>query len=188
MTDQVPEIHVLLMQVESRFGNITRSSDFSSLSDEIENATRELLSPSTLKRLWGYVNYMSSPRIYTLDVLSRYIGYKDFGHFCEEIHNNPTFVSGFLTEDNLASDSLMSGEKIRIGWEPDRLVTLEYIGNNRYVVLEVENASLQVGDIFTLPAIVKGFPLYIPHIERNGGLTPLYVAGYRSGITLLKKL
>ena len=35
---------------------------------------------------------------------------------------------------------------------------------------------------------LKGFPLYIPHIERNGRQTPLYVAGYRNGITLLKKL
>ena len=188
MSDQIPEIHVLLMQVESRFGSLSRPADFSHLSDEIESATSELLSPSTLKRLWGYVNYMSSPRVYTLDVLSRYIGYTDFGSFCSEIHNNPEFVSGFLTEDSISSDSLAQGEKLRIGWDPDRLVTLEYIGDNRYVVLEVENASLEVGDIFTLPAIVKGFPLYIPHIERNGRQTPLYVAGYRNGITLLKKL
>ena len=88
MSDQIPEIHVLLMQVETRFGSLSRPADFSHLSDEIENATSELLSPSTLKRLWGYVNYMSNPRLYTLDVLSRYIGYTDFGSttddtFCE---------------------------------------------------------------------------------------------------------
>ena len=188
MSDQIPEIHVLLMQVESRFGGLSRPSDFSSLSDEIENVTSEPISPSTLKRLWGYVNYMSSPRIYTLDVLSRYVGYDDFGKFCENIHGSDQFVSGFLGEDAISADGLRPGNRIRVGWDPDRLVTLEYLGENRFEVIQVQNASLQAGDRFTLPVIVKGFPMYIPHIERNGALTPLYVAGYRSGVTLLKKL
>lgn len=188
MSDPIPEIHVLLMQVESRFGSLSRPADFSNLSDEIESVTSEPISPSTLKRLWGYVNYMSNPRIYTLDVLSRYVGYADFGQFCEDIHGSDQFVSGFLSEETVSSDSLRPGERIRIGWDPDRLVTLAYLGNNRYEVEEVQHASLLPGDRFSLPAIVKGFPMYIPHIERNGTRTPLYVAGYRSGITLLKKL
>lgn len=188
MSDQIPEIHVLLMQVESRFGNVSRPTDFENLSEDIENATSELLSASTLKRLWGYVNYLSNPRLYTLDVLSRYIGYQDFGSFCEKIHQSQDYVSGFLSEDSLVCDSLEKGAKIRIGWNPDRLVTLEYLGGNRFEVKDVQNASLRVGDRFMLPAIVKGFPIYIPHIERDGRLTPMYVAGYQDGITLIKRL
>lgn len=188
MSDHIPEIHVLLMKVESRFGSLNRPADFNQLSDDIESITSEFLSTSTLKRLWGYVNYVSNPRVYTLDVLSRYLGYSSFSNFCHEIHNTSEFVSGFLTEECIASDNLKVGEKLRIGWDPDRMVVLDYIGDNRYKVLEVQNASLIVGDVFTLPAIVKGYPLYIPYIERNGTKTPLYVAGYRSGITLLKKL
>ncbi len=179
---------MLLMQVESRFGSVSHASDFANLSEDIENETSELVSSSTLKRLWGYVDYMSNPRIYTLDVLSRYIGYQDFGHFCAEIHNDPQFVSGFLTGECLSADSLLEGEKIRVGWDPNRIVVLKYLGNNRFEVVSVQNASLLKGDRFVLPAIVKGFPMYIPHIERDGKTTPMYVAGYRSGITLIKKL
>ena len=188
MSEQIPEIHVLLMQVESRFGNLAKSADFENLSDDIENSTSELLSASTLKRLWGYVNYMSSPRTYTLDVLSRYIGYQSFNSFCEQIHETSEFVSGFLSEDSLVAENLQPGDRVRIGWNPDRLVTLLYKGENRFRVEEVHNASLLVGDEFVLPAIVKGYPAYIPHIERDGKLTPMYVAGYRDGITLIKKL
>lgn len=188
MTEQIPEIHVLLMQVESRFGNVAKATDFDELSEDIESATSELLSASTLKRLWGYVNYMSSPRTYTLDVLSRYIGFQDFGAFCARIHQSEEFVSGFLSEDSLVAESLAPGDRVRIGWNPDRLVTLVYKGDNRFEVVEVHRSSLLVGDRFVLPAIVKGYPAYIPHIERDGILTPMYVAGFKDGITLIKKL
>ncbi|MBQ9410370.1 MAG: hypothetical protein IJU21_02045 [Bacteroidales bacterium] len=188
MSDQIPEIQVLLMQVEARFGGVNRSTDFENLSYDIENATQELLSASTLKRLWGYVNYLSNPRLNTLDVLSRYVGYKDFGSFCEQIHSDPEFVSGFLSEDSLAAQDLPVGSHIRIGWDPDRIVDLEYLGDNRFEVVGVQNASLRMADRFILPSIVKGFPIYIPHIERDGRQTPMYVAGYRGGITLIKKL
>lgn len=188
MIDQKPEIHVLLMQVESRFGNVAKATDFDDLSVDIESATSELLSASTLKRLWGYVNYMSSPRTYTLDVLSRYVGFQNFDSFCSQIHQSEEFVSGFLSEDSLVAETLTPGERVRIGWNPDRLVTLEYKGDNRFEVVEVHKSSLLVGDQFVLPAIVKGYPVYIPHIERDGILTPMYVAGYKDGITLIKKL
>jgi hypothetical protein len=111
MNEQIPEIHILLMQVESRFGNVAKPADFDNLSEDIENATSELLSASTLKRLWGYVNYLSNPRTYTLDVLSRYVGYQNFGNFCEQIHDTNEFVSGFLSEDSLVAESMKPGEK-----------------------------------------------------------------------------
>ncbi len=188
MSDQIPEIQVLLMQVETRFGSVSRSADFDNLSEDIENATQELLSASTLKRLWGYVSYLSNPRLYTLDVLSRYIGYKDFGNFCDEIHNDPEYVSGFLSEESLVAASLETGALVRVGWNPNRVVTLKYVGDNRFEVMDVQNASLRPGDRFILPTVVKGFPMYIPYIERYGGRTPMYVAGYQGGITLVKKL
>ncbi len=188
MSEQIPEIHVLLMQVESRFGSVSRPADFTNLSEDIESATSELLSASTLKRLWGYVNYLSNPRLYTLDVLSRYIGYRDFGHFCDEIHSDPEFVSGFLSEENLVAERLEPGDRVRLGWNPDRVVLLEYLGDSRFEVKDSLHASLRPGDRFELPVVVKGFPVYIPYIERDGGRTPLYVAGYKKGITLIKKL
>lgn len=188
MTTENPEIKVLLMKVESRFGQIRTSVDYQHLSEDIEKNTSEIISESTLKRLWGYVAYDSKPRMSSLDVLSRYVGYPTFSDFCESVHGDPQFVSGFLTSIRILSDELVPGEKIIIGWNPDRIVELTYYGNNRYVVQSSENASLRPGDSFTMQIFVKGFPMYIPHIIRNGRETPLYVAGYKDGLTIVRKV
>lgn len=47
--------------------------DFQQLSDDIFHQLHETLSPSTLKRLWGYFHSVRRPRQYTIDLLYRYI-------------------------------------------------------------------------------------------------------------------
>ena len=72
MTNQIPEISLLLLEVERKYGRkVSTSTDFESLSVVIEHEIGEYLSSSTLKRLWGYVSLRPTPRISTLDVLCR---------------------------------------------------------------------------------------------------------------------
>jgi hypothetical protein len=52
-----------------------QNSDFEQLSKLILNETGVSLSISTLKRLWGRVQYNSSPTPATLDVLAKFVGY-----------------------------------------------------------------------------------------------------------------
>lgn len=47
--------------------------DFQHLSDDIFHQLHETLSPSTLKRLWGYFHSVRRPHQYTIDLLHRYI-------------------------------------------------------------------------------------------------------------------
>ena len=71
----MPEISYLLSEVESRYGRrIETSTDFESLSIVIEHTIGEMISASTLKRLWGYVSLNPTPRIATLNVLARFAG------------------------------------------------------------------------------------------------------------------
>ena len=73
-TPFIPELAELLRQVEEKFGHrLSTTTDFELLSFVVEREIGELISASTLKRLWGYVAYSSSPRISTLDTLSRYL-------------------------------------------------------------------------------------------------------------------
>mgnify|MGYP003318672969 CR=1 FL=1 len=79
----MPELAYLLTEVEKKYGRrIATTTDFESLSVVIEHTIGELISSSTLKRLWGYVSLNPTPRIATLDVLSRFVGHKDFRSFC----------------------------------------------------------------------------------------------------------
>lgn len=62
--------------------------DFETFSDRVLTETGVSLSVSTLKRLWGKVQYSSSPQAATLNALARFIEYPSFRDF-EAAHQQP---------------------------------------------------------------------------------------------------
>lgn len=54
---------------------IASPKDFDFLMRQIYGYTQELISVSTLKRMWGYVNSKSNPSKFNLDLLSRMVGF-----------------------------------------------------------------------------------------------------------------
>ncbi len=54
---------------------------FIELSEEIQKKTQILLSPTTLKRVWGRVNYKSAPSTTTLNTLAKFAGYQNWRDF-----------------------------------------------------------------------------------------------------------
>lgn len=185
---QFPEIARLLTLVEERYGRgVYTSTDFESLSVVIERDTGEFISASTLKRLWGYVSLHPAPRVATLDVLSRFIGHASFAAFRRSLKEDPAFESDFFTTNYVAAEEMAAGECLTIGWDPNRLVTLEYLGDARWRVHSSENAKLQVGDEFSATQFLRGYPLFLDRIWRAGAWTPSYVAGKRNGLTVLQK-
>jgi hypothetical protein len=57
------------------------SADFQRLSDRIYEATKVVLSASTLKRVWGRVRYEGNPATSTLDALAAFLGYENWRSF-----------------------------------------------------------------------------------------------------------
>lgn len=183
----MPELAYLLEEVEKKYGRrIATTTDFESLSVVIEHQIGELLSSSTLKRLWGYVSLNPTPRVATLDILSRFVGHKNFKAFCASLKDSKAFVSTFFTAKYQTVAELASGVSVTIGWAPNRLVRLTYIGDFQFEVVSSENSHLLAGDRFELSEIIVGYPLYISRILRDGEYTPSYVAGQQGGINLLK--
>ena len=76
--------------------------------------------------------------------------------------------------------------KVIIGWAPDRVVEIRYLGDFMFEVEKSCNSKLKSGDRFELSDIILGYPLYISRILREGEYTPAYVAGQDGGINLLK--
>lgn len=184
---QIPELNYLLAKVEKKYGRpIKTSTDFEALSVVIERDTGELLSASTLKRLWGYVSLNPAPRVSTLDILSRYLDWKNFEEFRSWLKTTPDFESTFFTTQIINVSDLKPGSRVLIGWNPNRLVELEYHGGHRFTVISNENSQLQKDDEFELTSLMLGYPLYISRILRNGEYTPAYVAGKIEGLNLLK--
>lgn len=184
-----PELNYLLQIVEKRFGRpVSVPKDFELMSEAIVAAVNSPISGSTLKRLWGYDAYEGSPSPSTLDTLALYAGFKSFKDYCVSLRNNPDFVSGFMHSTCVEAASLAPGTLVRLAWNPDRLVEVKYLGNNLFRVESSVNASLQVGDEFENVAFIKGYPMFLPHIVRNGEQTPMYIAGIQDGLTRVELL
>ncbi len=186
-----PELAFLLEKVEGRFNKrLATPKDFELLADEIEFASspKAKISASTLRRIWGYDSYESNPTISKLDILALYAGYENFRRFAEYLKTDKTFTSGFLSTDFVESGELESGDHVLLGWNPNRVVELEYLGSNRYRVLSNRNSKLQEGDEFQSVSFIKGYPLYISHIEREGAKTSMYAAGVKDGLTLVRRI
>lgn len=183
----IPELNYLLQLVERQYGRkLTTTTDFEFLSVIIEKETGELLSSSTLKRLYGYVTMKPVPRKATLDILSKYVGKRNYENFCTALKENPVFNSTFFSSKVVYSSELEISQELRIGWMPDRVVLLKYLGDNLYEVVESRNSKLLCGDRFEVVSFMLGYPLYIPRILRGGEYTPAYMAGIQGGLNLLE--
>ena len=184
---EIPELQYLLELVEKQYGRkLSTTTDFESLSVIIEKTTGELLSSSTLKRLYGYVSLNTVPRKTTLDILSRFIGNRDYETFRISLSNDPQFSSRFFSAKTVTTSELKAGDRLRIGWPANRIVTLNYLGDDLFEVETSVNASLVKGDRFRQVSFMKGYPLYLSRILRDGDYTPAYVAGMNIGLNLIE--
>ena len=183
MTDNSTELQFLIDETARRFGGrLETTTDFDALSESIETATRERISASTLKRIWGYVSKHPRPRTATLDILSRYAGRRDFRSLCQEIQ----LTSGFLSAEKIESASLAPDTMVILRWLPDRYIKLKYEGANKYKVLDGGSSKLQAGDTFEALSFLKGHPLYLNRILRGDEVLPPYVAGRSAGLQSLE--
>lgn len=189
-TPFIPELGELLRQVEEKFGRrLSTTTDFELLSFVVEREINEMISASTLKRLWGYVSYSSTPRIATMDTLCRYLGQKDFKEFCKKLKDSGAIVSTFFTSKTIEASSLKASDRVLLGWAPNRLVRLKYLGDCCFEVESAENAKMQVGDRFEASEFILGVPLFISTIHRtDGSATPPYVAAKAEGLNVLEVL
>jgi len=185
----IPEITALRSRVEEKYGEpLETHNGFILLVGAIEAEVREHVSESTLERMWGYSTreaaYIS---LRTLNVLSRYVGASSWKGFCEDLKTSSRVESEEFSGDSIVTAALSAGKRLQLGWLPDRMITVEYRGMNRFVVIESLNSSLRPGDSFECLQIQVGRPLYLDRFRRTGADGEArYVAGERSGLTIVK--
>lgn len=158
--------------------------DFENLAQYIFNETGSLLSPTTLKRMWGYLREkeLQTPRLSTLNILSKYVGYINYATFCKLQEKDCECVSDFLTNNCLQAKSLLKGDKVKLFWEPDRCVTVQYIGLCMFKVLASRNSKLSVDDVFICERIVENQPLMLSNLIHENGDPVNYICGKKGGV------
>ena len=90
MTLEEKSIAALREKMEKKIGrHIETPKDYDLLSQSVTEECREHVSANTLKRLYGYLNEGRTPRLSTLNILSQYVGYRDWKDFCEKLESEP---------------------------------------------------------------------------------------------------
>lgn len=185
-----PEIIALKQAVEKQFGRtLATRSDFALLVVDIEQTTRNHISDNTLRRLWGRISGYNTVFTRTLDVLCQYIGYEHFNGFCVALNSKNNKESNIIRKgESFSVEQLKPGDRIRMGWLPDRICIVEFVGGRTFKAIECRNATLQKGDTFECSMMIKNYPLFVDNLVHGGEHCNRYTIGLINGLTLLEKL
>lgn len=171
----------VIEKLREKSGNDIRlSRDCELLTLDIESATGEHIGVNTMKRLLGFIADERSPRTSTLDVIARYLGYTDWDEL--RLLDENSSNSSFDDRDEYLACNLEQGQQLLISYPPNRSLTIEHLDGNRFRVLESENSKLLPGDMLTLTHIVRGYPLLVAEVIRDGQNLGAFTAGKAQGI------
>ena len=182
----------LLRAIEQKTGLcMQRNHDFLQFSQMIYEETHNMISPTTLKRVWGYINdQASNPSKGTINLLARFLGFNSYEDFCLSgwgicsadkdamSAQSEIFMSKVCTTDNLSV-----GDEVVAQWKPNRCCTFRYLGNDMFEVTNSERAKISVGDTFRCGMFVEGEPLMVCNLTHEGVSGMSYCAGKTDGIT-----
>lgn len=185
-----PQVVALKKAVEKRFGRAVETrADFAMVVADIELVTKEHVAESTLRRLWGRLRGYSTVFKRTLDVLSCYAGYSHWDSFCRSLANSENRESELIMNGHtIKAEELSPGDRIRIGWLPDRECVVEFIGGTRFKAIQTQNSTLQEGDTFECSVMLRDYPLFVDNLVHGGELCQRYSIGINSGLTILERL
>ncbi|MBR1934034.1 MAG: hypothetical protein IJ841_10165 [Prevotella sp.] len=167
----------------ARLGQELRQpSDCERLVLDIESVTGEHIGLNTMKRLLGFIADERTPRTSTLDIVARYLGYDRWEalRLSDEQQSNSAFDDQPGSE--LLADDLDVGQRVLVGYQPNRLLTLRYQGQHRFIVEQSQHSKLQAGDQIVLTHLVSGYPLLVAQVLRQGSDLGPFTAGRAQGI------
>ena len=185
MNSTSPEIQELKKEVETHVKRKIRTpNDFSYLSEVIWEGTHMTLSPTTLKRIWGYIEGDKKPRESTLDIVSSFIGYDDWDDFKKKLSRKSG--SRTVLTEHIAVSDLNPDDRIFVSWLPDRKCIFKYLGDSRFIVEKSVNSKLQVGSTFSVTLFLINEPLYLNNLVQGSNSPVTFVIGCDGGINELR--
>ena len=176
--------HVIELLKRRSENDLHLPSDCELLSLDIQGKTGVRIGATTLKRLLGFAQDERTPHASTLDAIARYLGYAHWEELAKiEDQGNSDFNS---SDDEVRSADLQVGKVVEIAYLPDRVVTLRYLGNNRYKVEQSQNSKLQADDEVEILNFVLHHPLLVVQVWRKGESLGQFTAGRVSGLSSIK--
>ena len=189
MKKNAPEILSLRLEIEQNIQRKIRTPyDFEFLAGMVWERLHENISPTTLKRLWGYIDGADTTRRTTLCILAQFLGYADWEEYLQVLAARDGSESDAFIGEGVRSEELTPGDKLQISWLPNRRCVFLYEGNSRFVVSASEHSKLRVGDSFDAACFLIGQPMYLDNLKRDEQPATSYVAGAKHGIQTVEIL
>ena len=140
-------------------------------------------------RIWGHMKGYDTVFVRTLDVLCHYIGFSGWEAFCTHVREVTGKESDLVSGGrSVRTEDLRIGDRLRIGWLPDRLCVVELEGGHTFRAVETENSTMRPGDTFECSLFILGYPLTVDNFVHDGQVVPRYVMGTDHGLTTLEQL
>ena len=159
----------ILRRLKEKVGlEMSKSSDYDTLSLAITDSTRENLSVNTLKRLFGFKADKVVPRLSTMDIIARYLGHSDYESLIKELGEDAD-ISLFTPIDCLEVQDLDRGTQLRVTYDPNRVFFLTYLGDFKFIVNDVEGSrNILKGDLLNISQLAVGHRFVASHVVRDG--------------------
>lgn len=157
-------------------------ADFGFLSGAVWERIREYISPTTLKRTWGYLDGVKNIRFSTLETLARFAGFKSWDNYLAERRFAQEQNSAIVSEGVIEAARLAEGDVVEVEWNPDRRVRFRHLGSSRFEVVESVNSHLDVGDTAAVMLFVPGEPLLLSELSHRGKTGLTYLCGGKGGL------
>ena len=188
MENRTPEIEQLLLDVEEKFGARPHTpADHNELILAIQKEINESLGLSTVQRLWGYVNNVDKPSRHTLNVLARYLDYRDLDEYLEALNEKAKSKENHVLEGAILARDLGIGRLVGVQIGFIKYI-FRYLGNSKFQVVESKHSMLKPGDTFKTEFFMEGRPLFLSDWRTEGEEPKVYAAGGGAGLRKVKLL
>lgn len=185
------EIATLRMDIEHEVKRKIRTPyDFEFLAGVIWERLHENISPTTLKRLWGYIDGADTTRRTTLCLLSQFLGFADWEAYVASLATRTDIESAAFEGEGIHINDLQPGDRVEVTWLPNRRCVFRYEGEAHFIVEEAANAKLHAGDTFDTTCFLVGKPMYLDNLQKDEVPSTKesvsYVAGSKNGLNSVK--
>ena len=159
--------------------------DFVYLSESISDKTHQYVSPTTLKRIWGYLKESTNTRKSTLNILSEFAGYQDWEDFTANYREIDTSTrEGLVLGVKYDYTQIKKGNLIEVSWIPESFCRLKCTGEHKFEIVDSSNCGLKPGDTVNCYLFMEGETLYFTDLTVNGCNYNAYKVGNIGGVSL----